>query len=937
MTELEPMSSPQAESISRTGRGKESPAPPGALGLRVRTWGRIFLVGALLLACGRAEVSPRLAAGHRLIEEATDRLFDFAKVRQVSEDLVWRFEEAADLEAWESPDAHLFSIDQGRLRVPPGSGRKSIQLVRRLDLAAETVDFLSVKSTGLRRGSLHLYWTGPEEESFSRKRSLHLRASKLPANETGTYIFDLLQHPLWKGQITALRLDLPDIEGQVIQVSAVSVGRYDLGAEMLSRIVGGNWKVDLDHEVRNALFTPPGLPYRWELPEPASGQLRFAVGLQAGQTVEVRFRVSEGGGGQKTAPPLFEAVINPRDKEKSGRWLEGVVDLEHAVRELILETEADSGYRVESGIPAWANPEIVESSPGLERPNVILVSLDTVRADRLSLYGYGEPTSPRLESWAASQAVTFRQAVAAAPWTLPSHVSIFSGLDALRHGVNYEMPAHGDLEMLPEILRQAGYLTLAVTGGGWLHPHNGMAQGFDRFHYWSGGTAASTELEEGVDLALNLLAEYSERSFFLFFHTYEAHDPFRPRMPFASRCFESFEPEDDVFLYGASPLPREGHDGFPLYYHLVKWKENESSRTAVPISPEDLPLVGCFYDSGLAYLDEWIGKLLQGVSDLGLDQKTIIVLTSDHGESLGEHGLAKHAYLVDTNLLVPLLIGLPKGRYGGKVVDAQVSATDIFPTILDLVGIPGNQKVDGESLEPLFTDEAPPRVREAWSYAGNSNFGLSLRVNGRVKYVFNNTVWPPLRGDEHFYDLLEDTEEQRDLASSAPDRERFRSRLQEYLRSNARGMRLIIEKSGCGVLEGRLQGPSINIARVKSDHPAGADLEWIETRLAGYRVKSGESLDVLLEVALGELTLSGAIEDCGSDGHDPFEIEIDLDRLADASRLVFDGDGWRESATENGSAVMILRREGRAFADTYQLDEMDPALVEQLKALGYVE
>ncbi len=866
-------------------------------------------------------------AAHRFIEEPSERLFETPKAERPS--MTWKFEATADLAAWGTPDRTLLAIDDGSLRVSPGSDRDFVRLTRRIKLDTAEIDFLSVHTKGLRRGRLRLFWAAPGE-SFDQARSLRLNSASATGG-AATHTFDLRRHPEWRGRVKALRLDLPDVEGQVFRVSSITLGRSNTDAESLARLVDGDWKVELGHEVRNAILGPPGMARRWRLPKGATGQLRFAIGLPASSGRAVTFRLSTEGG-----KALYEAEIDPRG-DGAGRWRDVVVELKDPVEELVFETEAGPEYRIESGIPAWANPEILRDS-ARRPPNVILVSLDTLRADRLSLYGYEHPTSPRLEAWAQRRAVTFQRAVATAPWTLPSHVSILSGLDALSHGVNYELPASHEVQMLPETLRSAGYLTLAVTGGGWIHPRNGMAQGFDRFHYWSGGAGGANEMATGVDRALGLLEEHADRPFFLFLHTYEAHDPYHPRMPYARRCFSGEDAEEGgAFLYGATPLPRRRDDGFPLFYRFVRWKKGEKSRTASRMPEEDLPLVSCLYDSGVAFLDEQIGRLFDGLRELDLERDTVVVLTSDHGESLGENGLVKHAYLTDTNLLVPLVIALPKGRHAGRVVEAQVSTVDIYPTVLSLLGIETGEAVDGVSLEPLIADSEPPRTREAWSYAGASNFGLSLRVNDRAKYIVNDTAWTPLAGQEHLYQLRDDAAEQRDVAADgSPDLEGLRRRAREYLRSKPRGVRAIVENDGCAGLEGQFRGRSIHLGRVKSGDPDSVGLDWIGNHTAGYRLAAGESLNVLVEAARAKLVASGTAERCGNLSQAPFEIELPLDELDEPRELTLTGDGWLEKSAEKSLARVVVRREGRK-ATTSPQDDIDPALLEQLRALGYVE
>ena len=162
--------------------------------------------------------------------------------------------------------------------------------------------------------------------------------------------------------------------------------------------------------------------------------------------------------------------------------------------------------------------------------------MDDLRADHLSLYGYRKVTSPNIDSWAGHHGVTFSNVVAASPWTLPSHVSLLSGLDALSHGVNFPQDAAGkDVLFLAEALREAGYRTGAVTGGGFLRPEYGFHQGFDRFRWWPGEIGHPDELDDGLDTALRWIETWADGPFFLFFHTYEVHSPFHRREPHFER------------------------------------------------------------------------------------------------------------------------------------------------------------------------------------------------------------------------------------------------------------------------------------------------------------------------------------------------------------------------------------------------------------------
>ncbi len=914
----------------------------------------ITLLAAVSLAtCGRPPADTRGAVAYRLIAEPTDEIFDLSSLRKSYGYQRRSFETRDQLRLWRTRDEAEVVIKNRQLVVrPTGEGHGVIRLSHEIELFAEDVRTVVVEARGIRQGSVRLFWAIPGE-GYADGRGLSLDAEEgtAPSSESGStepalsepsiYTFKVAEHAAWQGRVWALRLDLPNVAGQDVEIRSVEMrGREGYEAEMLARIVAQDWKVELGHEARNAVLTPPDVPRRWRLPEPVTGKLRFAYGLPRGGGPGrglMRFKIfGEGAGSQRRQ--LFEASVDSRN-QRAGRWLEGEVDLSSEVSELVFETTAAAGYRFQGGIPAWANPEILTSGGGARRPNVILISVDTLRADHLGAYGYAEPTSPNIDRWARSSSVTFRRAVATAPWTLPSHVSMLSGLDAINHGVNHNLAAPRELELLPEVLRRAGYLTAAVTGGGWLHPDQGLAQGFDVFRYWGRGTAGEKELEAGIERALELLEAGGERELFLFFHTYEAHDPFRRRLPWAERCGEG--PEADAgMLYGAVEERRMMSKGFALRYALRKWRPGTQVKNGAPVSDAELPLVSCLYDSGIAYVDQQLGRLFERLGELDPGRRTLVVLTSDHGESLGEYGYVKHAYLFDSNLLVPLIVGLPGGRYGGETIDAQVSSVDIVPTILAAIGLETPGGIDGESLLPLIEGKGRPGPREAWSYAGASNFGLSLRLDNRIKYLYNNTAWRPLGGKQRLYDLRVDTDEQDDLKSSSPERvERLRARSVEYLERHYQGVRIVIENRGCGELQGTLSGLAMHVSRVKATRPPGMRLKWRAKRQGRFHLQPDETLDLLLEAASGTVTIKGKIVPCGesspaSSGEMTFRETLDLDRI-DTWELGFDGIAWRRDLEVAGQARIVVRRMGRSVTEQERSD-MDPALVEQLKALGYL-
>jgi arylsulfatase A-like enzyme len=310
---------------------------------------------------------------------------------------------------------------------------------------------------------------------------------------------------------------------------------------------------------------------------------------------------------------------------------------------------------------------------------VLIVSIDTLRADRLGCYGYGRETSPALDRFARERAVRFEHAIAEAPWTLPSHVTMLSGLHPLTHGVRRPDEAPADeVVMLAERLRETHY-TFGVTDGGWISEPWGFARGFESFH------AADQDIERGVDVVLQYVRHRTEKGpWFGFLHTYDVHCPYDPPPPYAGR----FQSE------GAEPIEVAGRCGNPHF-------------NATKPSPGQARFLSDRYDEDARRVDDALARLFAALDELDLWDETVVIVTSDHGEEFLEYGQIGHERTLSPEVLaVPLLVAAP--GLGPRVVDAVVGLADVVPTVLELVGRPVPPRLDGRSLVPLLRGEADP-------------------------------------------------------------------------------------------------------------------------------------------------------------------------------------------------------------------------------------
>ena len=381
------------------------------------------------------------------------------------------------------------------------------------------------------------------------------------------------------------------------------------------------------------------------------------------------------------------------------------------------------------------------------RPNLVIVTLDTTRADHFGFNGHDAAHTPNFDSFAADRAVWFANAITAVPVTLPSHVTIMTGTYPVFHGVhdNDGYILDDSVTTLAEILRVEGFTTGAVLAAFPLDSEVNLDQGFDHYDddYQSDWTATERTARgpfsfgflerkaDRVNLAVGRWLEdnWSEQ-FFLWIHYFDPHQPYDPPPPYRS-------------MFAAEP-----------------------------------------YDGEIAFLDENFGRLLEMFEKHSLLNNTIIVVVGDHGEALEEHGEPTHAHFVyDATVRVPLLIAVPNDRYrAGSRVTSQVRTADIAPTVLDLLGLPLQAEMQGTSLVPLLEEpslewSAPALVE---TYYNRFHFGWaplrSIRTD-RVKFIEAPT--PEL------YDLSEDPAELTNLAQSDPHRiTEFRTQLQELVGTN---------------------------------------------------------------------------------------------------------------------------------------------------------
>jgi len=351
--------------------------------------------------------------------------------------------------------------------------------------------------------------------------------------------------------------------------------------------------------------------------------------------------------------------------------------------------------------------------PARRTPNVLLVVLDTVGAGHLGCYGSMRATSPAIDS-IAREGVLFENAFAAAPWTLPSHASLFTGLHSTTHRTGWEHPRLDDgaaegsdsgqdeLPTLAEELDTRGYDTCGVSEKAWISHATGLTRGFSKYWDFSSppplGQMFLFRLEQAlrkrfgaplpaapdkgaariIDRSLDWLGggrgRDPKRPFFLFLNLNEAHDPFRPPEGFENK----FLPE------GIQPVEAMKLDQSPTFRKKFICGRREFEKD----EPE---ILRSLYDAEILYEDTQLARLFKGLRDMDLMEDTLVILTSDHGEEFGEHGVLGHQLLLTDGMLhVPLILRYPEKLAAGTRVPGLASLVDIFPTVIDLLEEEGN-------------------------------------------------------------------------------------------------------------------------------------------------------------------------------------------------------------------------------------------------------
>ena len=361
---------------------------------------------------------------------------------------------------------------------------------------------------------------------------------------------------------------------------------------------------------------------------------------------------------------------------------------------------------------------------------ILLISIDTLRSDALETYGCPRPTSPFLLELSAGAAV-FENAYCPLPGTLPSHMSMLTGLYPEEHGVYPPSGVLGEsIPLLAERFQAAGYRTFGSTEGGYVHGGYGFSRGFEQWSHEA--DRRESDVETTISRLLRSLAGLAPgERYFAFMHTYVVHDPYGPPEPYASQ----FWPE--------APVPS-------LPEQLTGPELLKLDRSGRSLSPRELSFLRARYDAQVRYVDELLRQMFAELRKLGLLDSTLVVITSDHGEEFGEHGRLLHHQVHRECLQVPLIVLDPRLR-AGRRISAVAETIDLTPTILDLAGLTVPMDLSGESLAPWILGD--PRLAAPTSPAYVVSFDRSTRglVAPFEGHLFHLMHYQPKAHQGHVY------------------------------------------------------------------------------------------------------------------------------------------------------------------------------------------
>lgn len=495
---------------------------------------------------------------------------------------------------------------------------------------------------------------------------------------------------------------------------------------------------------RPALILPPGSEAVFDLPDLGPGtSLALSVGLSWDDHEDAR-GTAKFIGLLDGRVVLREEVAIGGPKAERGGWIDHRIDVSGGGALSLRCISEVKGLRSSvAGLTVERTRRVPAARSTPEAPNLVLVVVDTLRSDRVSAYGYGRPTAPALEALAA-RGVLWEDAWSVAPWTWPSTASILTGEEPPEHGVldRFSCYLADESTTLAEHMRAAGCATVGFSSNPLISVWQNFGQGFEQFESedW---TRSATFIEP----ALARLADFGERRFLLYLHLTDPHLPYQPEPDLRER-----------FVSAAGP----GSFGLADFGDVLRGGDPDD-----PLLADALAYISQMYDAEVAASDRAIERVVDRLAELGLDDRTIVVVTSDHGEELLEHGQLGHSHqLFRESLIVPLIAAGP-GLPAGRRVSTPVQNHRLLPSLLEWLDLPATAGLPA----PLPLDDtaaAAPALHfgtEVGEWLGEGTSSRLLARREGDEFV----LWMPEGERLALFDTAADPAETVDVAAERAD------------------------------------------------------------------------------------------------------------------------------------------------------------------------
>lgn len=768
-----------------------------------------ILVSALALSCGRT-ADPPTPLAIRLVD-----LFDAKRVQggvasaaKAVPPTIWRFDGAgpptpgklSETRGWAAgPGVTGLAIKDGYLTGRSTGEAALLHLERTTGLdVPDTLHAIEVRMRASDGANLSIQTSAAPTVNLAEMFAVSQRLpwpmqSPLQAGDAfQTYELTPLQ-PIVTSRIRHIVIRPTDAKDATFAIESV---RLVTRTEHLASIPAGVGWQGLQQIYRESLVAHAPESMQFDVQLPDRPWLDLAVG-----TVEdgpVTFRVTarpQGAADDRDGVHVDFTVTRPH------RWDPYPVDLSDLAGKavtLTLQLQAESA----GALGFWGSPVVRSlSAPqadpaaaraggqAAKRPHgVILIQADTLRRDHLNIYGHSRETAPFLARM-AKEGAQFNHAISQASWTKVSTPSIMTGLYPTTHGVrelNDRLPSSATT--LAEVYKAAGYATLSLSSVAFTGQYTNLHQGFEELHEAGSLPAAGTPLRsksarEYVDRLVSWVERHREAPFFAYLHVFDPHSPYEPYKPYNTKWSDPARMEEHRKQAAAvtkiieDPFMR--NQGLPSRAEVIKAGFDPQQYVQQELD---------WYDGSIRGMDVEIARLFEQLRRMGLDEQTLVVLTSDHGTEFHEHGRFWHGQSVYGELInVPLIIRWPTRVPAGRAIDDLVQSIDIMPTMLDLSGLEHPAGVQGQSLQPFLAPapadgSAPPGSWPGWKprpaiserapnvqdpQADQTRESVSI-IDGTWKLV-HNTIRSPGLPEFELFDYDKDPLNRQNVAADHPE------------------------------------------------------------------------------------------------------------------------------------------------------------------------